>query len=63
MILSFHLSVKTVGDNSTAQKLYVTTGEVQDGKIIITEGLKGDEKLISEGARMVVNNEVVEIKG
>jgi membrane fusion protein (multidrug efflux system) len=60
---SFVYSVKTVGDNSTAQKLYVTTGEVQDGKIIITEGLKGDEKLISEGARMVVNNEVVEIKG
>ena len=60
---SFVYSVKTVGDNTTAQKLYVTTGEVQNGKIIITEGLKGDEKLISEGARMVVNNEAVEIKG
>lgn len=60
---SFVYSVKTVGENATAQKLYVTTGEVQDGKIIITEGLKGDEKLISEGARMIVNNEAVEIKG
>ena len=60
---SYVYSVQEIGNNLTAQKMYVTTGEVQDGKIIINEGLKGDEQLILDGARMVVNDEVVEIKG
>lgn len=45
-----------------ATKTYISTGEVQDGKIIVTEGLTGQEQVILEGARMVVNNEAVEIK-
>ena len=60
---SYVYSVQEKDNNLTAQKIYVTTGEVQDGKIIINEGLKGDEQLILDGARMVVNDEVVEIKG
>lgn len=60
---SYVYSVQEKDNNLTAQKMYVTTGEVQDGKIIINEGLKGDEQLILDGARMVVNDEVVEIKG
>ena len=60
---SYVYSVQEKDNNLTAQKMYVTTGEVQDGKIIINEGLKGDEQLILDGARMVVNDEVLEIKG
>lgn len=60
---SYVYSVKEKDNNLTAHKMYVITGEVQDGKIIINEGLKGDEQLILDGARMVVNDEVVEIKG
>ena len=46
-----------------AQKVYVTTGEVQDGLIIVSEGLNGDEQLILEGARNIVQGEMIEIKG
>lgn len=60
---SYVYSVQEKDNNLTAQRIYVTTGEVQGGKIIINEGLKGDEQLILDGARMVVNDEVVEIKG
>ena len=60
---SYVYAVQEKDKNLTAQKMYVTTGEVQDGNIIINEGLKGDEQLILDGARMVVNDEVVEIKG
>lgn len=60
---SYVYTIQEKDNNLTAQKLYVTTGEVQNGKIIINEGLTGDEQLILDGARMVVNDEVVEIKG
>jgi RND family efflux transporter MFP subunit len=46
-----------------AEKTFVSTGEVQDGMIIITEGLTGEEQLIKDGARNIVNGELVEIKG
>jgi len=60
---SYVFVVKGSETSQIAQKVYVSTGEVQDGKIIITEGLKGAEQLILDGARMVVNEEAVEIKG
>jgi len=60
---SYVFVVKGSETSQIAQKVYVSTGEVQDGKIIITEGLKGTEQLILDGARMVVNEEAVEIKG
>lgn len=50
-------------DTDKAQKVYVTTGEVQDGMIIVSEGLNGTEKLILEGARNIVQGEMIEIKG
>lgn len=52
-----------VAEAGKAQKIYVTTGEVQDGLIIVSEGLNGDEQLILEGARNIVQGEMIEIKG
>ena len=52
-----------VAEAGKAKKVYVTTGEVQDGLIIVSEGLNGDEQLILEGARNIVQGEMIEIKG
>ncbi|MEL6863806.1 MAG: efflux RND transporter periplasmic adaptor subunit [Bacteroidota bacterium] len=52
------------GDNGpTAKKIYVEMGESSEGRIIITEGLKGGEELIVEGARGLAENEKIRIDG
>lgn len=44
-----------------AKKMYVKTGESYDGKILITEGLNGDETIIVEGARGLLDGVAVEV--
>ncbi|MFZ2899132.1 MAG: efflux RND transporter periplasmic adaptor subunit [Saprospiraceae bacterium] len=53
---------KDTPEGSIAQKVYVKTGLSYDGEIVITEGLKGDEVLIYEGARMVSDQDLVQVK-
>lgn len=48
-------------DGWQAQKVYVQTGESYEGNVIITEGLKGDEKLIMEGSRGLVDLEPIRV--
>lgn len=53
---------KDMPEGSIAQKVYVTTGLSYDGEIVIKEGLKGDEVLIYEGARMVSDQDLIQVK-
>lgn len=45
-----------------AKKVYVKPGESFEGEIIITEGLKGEEELIVQGARNISDTEPIEIQ-
>lgn len=49
-------------DGEYAEKKYITTGESYQGEIIITEGLKGGEQLILEGARGLTANELIKVE-
>lgn len=50
------------GENPKAHKVYVETGRTNsEGEIVITSGLKGDEELIMEGARGLVDQDLIEI--
>ena len=44
-----------------AKKVYVETGESYQGNIVITEGLKGGEELIVDGARGLNDKELIKI--
>ncbi|MFK7810236.1 MAG: efflux RND transporter periplasmic adaptor subunit [Saprospiraceae bacterium] len=44
-----------------AKKVYLETGESYEGNIIITEGLKGDEEIIVDGARGLSNGDLIKI--
>jgi membrane fusion protein (multidrug efflux system) len=44
-----------------AKKVYVQTGSSYNGHMVITDGLKGGEELIMEGARGLAENELLEI--
>ncbi len=48
-------------DGDIAQKVFVKTGESYNGEIIITEGLKGGETIIVEGARGLTENELIKV--
>ncbi len=48
-------------DGQMAVKKYVTPGESYDGEIIILEGLKGNETLIIDGARNLIDKELITI--
>ena len=52
-----------IEDNNTtrAKKTYVETGPSHNGQTLIINGLKGNELLITEGARSVTENEAVTI--
>jgi len=48
--------IYTIGQKDgkqVAQKSYVSIGESSEGKVIITEGLRADDKIILDGARSV----------
>jgi RND family efflux transporter MFP subunit len=56
------LMIAEAGAEATkAKKVYVTTGESYDGKVIITSGLTGGEQLIDKGARGLANEDPLEI--
>jgi len=44
-----------------AKKTYIETGPTHNGETLIINGLKGNESLITEGARSVTDNEAVTI--
>jgi RND family efflux transporter MFP subunit len=44
-----------------ARKVYVSTGESYDGKVVVTTGLKGNEQIIERGARGLADGEPLEI--
>lgn len=51
------------GDKGTiAKKVYLTTGEVYKGNVIIEEGLKGGEELIIDGSRGLADSELIQIQ-
>ncbi len=45
-----------------AEKVYVKTGRSYEGEIVINEGLEGNEELILEGARGLVEKELVKVQ-
>ena len=44
------------------EKVYVETGRSYQGEVIISEGLKGGEELILEGARGLVEKELIKVQ-
>lgn len=50
-----------VNQDSTAQKVYVQLGDSYQGNIVITEGLKGNEEIIVEGARNLVDGDLIKL--
>lgn len=49
-------------EGKTAKKVYVETGEGYRGKIIVTQGLEGNETLIVEGARGLSDNDPIQVQ-
>ncbi len=50
------------GEGAYAKKVYVSTGDSYDGKIVIEEGLEGGEDLLVDGARVVAENALIKVK-
>ncbi|MEO0776238.1 MAG: efflux RND transporter periplasmic adaptor subunit, partial [Bacteroidota bacterium] len=48
-------------EGAYAQKVYIETGESYEGEVIISEGLKGGESLIVEGARGLSEDELIKV--
>ncbi|RMG80136.1 MAG: efflux RND transporter periplasmic adaptor subunit [Bacteroidetes bacterium] len=59
---NFVYIVEGEGDEAVARKVYVEIGDSYDGQIAILEGLKGGEKIVVEGARIISDNTPVKIK-
>ena len=53
--------VYTVGPNNKAQKIFIHTGRSQDGLIEVIKGLEAGAIIIEEGARLVKENQPVQI--
>ena len=54
-----YLSVDTP-EGAVARKRYVETGDTYDGQVIITDGLTGEEMLITRGARSISEGQLLE---
>ena len=54
-----YLSVDTP-EGAVARKRYVETGDTYDGQVIITDGLTGEELLITRGARSISEGQLLE---
>ena len=52
----------TGNEGSFAQKVYVKTGASYRGEVVITNGLKGEEELISDGSRNLAEGELIEVQ-
>jgi RND family efflux transporter MFP subunit len=59
---SFIFVKETGSEGAFAKKMMVKTGNSYEGEIEITEGLKGTEEIILEGARNLSENEPLEVK-
>ena len=53
--------VYAVGPNNKAQKIFIQTGRNQDGLIEVIGGLQAGAVIIEEGARLVKENQPVQI--
>lgn len=53
---------KDTPEGTIAQKVYVKTGKSYQGEIIVTEGLKGDEVLIDQGARGISDQDLIQVQ-
>jgi len=53
--------VYSIGSNNKAQKIFIQTGRNQDGLIEVIEGLEAGAIIIEEGARLVKENQAVQI--
>jgi multidrug efflux pump subunit AcrA (membrane-fusion protein) len=53
--------VYSVNANNKAQKIFIKTGRSQDGFVEVTEGLEAGAYIIEEGARLVKENQPVQI--
>lgn len=52
---------KNEDGETVAEKKYVSRGENYDGRVIVTEGLSSEDRLIDRGARGLVDQQVIEI--
>lgn len=60
--LEFVFIVGVNDKNETfAQKAYVETGDSYEGNIVITSGITADQKIITEGARNIVDKEQIKV--
>ncbi len=48
-------------EGAFAKKVFVETGESYQNQIIVTEGLKGGEQIIVDGARNIAENDLVKV--
>ena len=53
--------VYSVNNNNTAQKIFIKTGNEENGYVEVIEGLKEDDIIINEGARLVKEGQAVQI--
>lgn len=53
--------VYSVSNNNTAQKIFIKTGNEENGYVEVIEGLKENDIIINEGARLVKEGQAVQI--
>ena len=53
--------VYSVNNNNTAQKIFIKTGNDENGYVEVIEGLKENDIIINEGARLVKEGQAVQI--
>ena len=49
-------------EGTVARKVYVTIGRSYEGEIVISDGLQGGEELILDGARDLVENDLIKVQ-
>lgn len=58
---NYVMIVENEGGQMTSKKVFVETSESAKGNVVITSGLKGDEKVITSGARGLASGELLVI--
>ena len=53
--------IYSVNNNNTAQKIFIKTGNEENGYVEVIEGLKENDIIINEGARLVKEGQAVQI--
>jgi RND family efflux transporter MFP subunit len=57
----FVYKVNQTKDGAKAEKVDVTLGESFDGQVIVLEGLKEDDQLITEGSHLIIDGSLLDI--